>query len=469
MRSDPSSQWSARAARPPRQYRDRITVKYTTAVVLLVFGAIGLAIWFKAPRPPTTADERDTAPQALVAPRADESMPIRATQVGSLPSPGTPVDGAMARAAIQELLRPRVVSEPELIARLADPNLDLRSRCEAGRALAHLGSASALAAVKHALGTGSPSLRTAIAEGLGESPLPEARQLLAALVADADESVAQGAVRGWALAGGAEAANVLTALVYSEDRPESVRTAAALALGDLVNQPQAYAALTNAAWQLRDDALAPAVLEGLGRRPIGETHEFFRQYLTTPDLPGSLRSAAVEALGQAEGDASPLLLEFLSDADPEVRASAAWALSTTLESGRAGELLVAHLRTESDPAVRSRLYQALGNQEAFEPTAVIPLVQQETRTDVRLSGLDFLGQACQHNPAVVEYFDTVAIPELKTIALQSEDAHLRMTAVIALRRAPTPGATAALADIAILSTDPRVAKAADAHPPAQTP
>jgi HEAT repeat protein len=448
-----------------------MTVKYTAAVVLLLLSVTGMAIWFKVARPPAAADERDTTSQALVTPQPDESMSTPPTQAGSLPAPGSPVDGATAVAAIQELLRPRVVSEAELIARLADPNLDLRIRCEAGRMLARLGSASALAAVKQALITGSPSLRTAIAEGLGESPLPEARLLLTTLVSDADESVAQGAVRGWALAGGAEAAHVLTTLVYSDDRPESVRTAAALALGDLVNQPQAFAALTNAAWQLRDDALAPAVLEGLGRRPIGEIQEFFRQYLATPDLPGSLRSAAVEALGHAEGDSSPLLLEFLRDADPEVRASAAWALSTTLESGRAGELLVTHLRAEPDPAVRCRLYQALGNQEPFDPTAVIPLVQQETRTDVRLSGLDFLGQACRDNPSptVVEFFDTVAIPELKTIALQSEDAHSRMAAVIALRRAPTPGATAALADIAILSTDPKVAEAADTSPPVKTP
>jgi HEAT repeat protein len=374
-------------------------------------------------------------------------------------------------AAVQGLLQSRVDSESELLARLADPNLDLRTRCQAGQTLARLGSASALAAVRQALVTGVPSLRAAIAEGLGESPLPEARQLLTTLVNDADESVAQGAVRGWALVGDADAANALTTLVYSDDHPEGVRTEAALALGELVNQPQAFAALTNAAWQLRDDTLAPAVLEGLGRRTFTETEEFFRQYLASPDLPGSLRSAAVEALGRAQGDSSPLLVEFLRDADPEVRAGAAWALSATVESGRAGELLVAHLWTESNPAVRSRLYQALGNQGVFDATAVLPLVQQETRTDVRLSGLDLLGQACRANPspAVVDFFDTAAIPELKTIALQSDDAHSRMAAVIALRRAPLPGATAALADIAILSTDPGIARAADTQQTVSAP
>lgn len=462
------------AVRPARQNRGTITVRHAGAVVMLLLTAAGLAIWFKVARPPVAADQRDRAGQTLVLPAPDQSTAAAAatvTPARNWTSPDLPVDGATALAAIQGLLHSPAESESELLARLTDANVDLRTRCQAGRMLARLGSSSALAAVKQALITGAPSLRAAIAEGLGESPLPEARQLLLTLVNDPDERVAQGAVRGWALAGDTEAADALTTLVYSDDHTEGVRTEAALALGELVNQPQAYAALTNAAWQLRDDTLAPAVLEGLGRRSVNETEEFFRQYLARPDLPGSLRSAAVEALGQAQGDSSPLLLEFLGDADPEVRAGAAWALSATLESGRATELLLTHLSSEPDPAVRSRLYQALGNQEAFDAAAVIPVVQQETRPDVRLSGLDFLGQACRDNPspAVLEFFDTVALPELKTIALQAEDAHSRLAAVIALRRASTAGATAALADIAMLSTDPKVAEAANTHPPPQTP
>lgn len=436
------------------------------AILLLVAGLCGMAVWIGPIDRSDSETERQTTVSSQAINQKLESVPRRGMNTTGASDSQDLVVAADLITEIQDILRSQSPSEAELIARLEDGNLDLRPRCEAGRALARLGSATAFAAVKQALDLGLPSLRAAIAEGLGSSPLAEARQLMTLLVDDADESVVRGAIRGWARAGGEESANLLTELVYSGDRPESVRTEAALALGELADQPKAYLALTNAAWQLRDDALAPAVLEGLGRRPIIETHEFFRQYLTDPNVPSALRCAAVEALGQAEGDTSLLLLQFIRDPDPAVRAGAAWALSTTRESGQASELLVAHLQSEPDPSVRLRLYQALGNQESFDPTAVVLLVQQESRTDVRLSGLDFLGQARRDNPSalLVEFFDTIATPELKAVALESEDAQSRLAAVIALKRAPTAATTAALAEVALLSPDPVVARSAAVHP-----
>lgn len=433
-----------------------------------LLAAAGILLWIvlveprvREPEPPSVS--QPATPATPTRPAAgSEAGPGGNLAPPAQPVPRPPPDPAGAAVAIREAFRPARMSEAELIERLHDPELALSIRCETGRILAGLGSATALAAVRAALETGPASLRAAIAEGLGHSPLPEARQLLNELVADPDEAVARGAVRGWAVAGGEVAVSLLTSLAYSGEQPESVRVEAALSLGELPDQPLAFVALTNAAWHLRDETLAPAVLEGLGRRPIVETQDFFREYLATSELPSELRTAAVEALGQAEGPGWALLVDYLADPDPEVRAGAAWALSTTLESGQAGPQLLDRLQTETDPQVRLRLYQALGNQESFDPTPVLSFVQAESRPDVRIAGYDFLAQACARNPssALLEFFDHVAVPQLRTAALEADDRHSRLTAVIALRRARTPAATAALTDLTFLSPDPGVAEAA---------
>src|SRR5215204_3030722 len=133
---------------------------------------------------------------------------------------------------------PKDTSIARLIAELNDATLPLKARRQAARSLARLNSDEAIAALKIALRDGPAYLKAAVAEGLGASPHPEAREMLLELVNGQDETTARGALRGLALRADAEAVEVLSNVLFNGQKSDSVRTEAALALGD-VDQPGA--------------------------------------------------------------------------------------------------------------------------------------------------------------------------------------------------------------------------------------
>ena len=175
-----------------------------------------------------------------------------------------------------------------------------------------------------------------------------------------------------------------------------------------------------------------------------------------------LRVAAIESLWQAKGDPTAFLAGYLSDSDAEVRAAAAWAMSATDATGNAGPQLLAALQGEQDAYVRRRLYQALENQQSFDPGTALALVQRETDPTALTAGMDLLARTLRDNPTseLQNYFDQTAAPALQNMALSGETSSERIAAVIALIRASTPSAMSALQDIAQQSTDPRVQQAA---------
>lgn len=355
----------------------------------------------------------------------------------------------------------------KFIAQLFDESLPLKARRQAARALARLGSAAAMAALKKALAeTNYPSyLKAAIAEGFGGSPNPDARGLLNDLINDTDEITARGAVRGLALSGDTDAVNSLGGLLFNEQVPLSVRTEAALALGDM-NLPGALDALTRAATEITDENVVENVLDALGKRPFSETEQFFSSYLASEDVPAESKVAAIEALGNAPGNVVPFLLKYLNDPDADMRAAAAWALNTAGDTSDIGPQLMDALKQETDPNVRARIYQALGNQSGADPQAILPLVQSESDPAAQLAGLTYLAGTLQSSPSpeVADFFSQTAVPELKGIALNSDNAQNRLAAVIALEQAGTPTASGALQEIAQQSTDSKVVAAAQRKP-----
>jgi HEAT repeat protein len=136
--------------------------------------------------------------------------------------------------------------------------------------------------------------------------------------------------------------------------------------------------------------------------------------------------------------------------------------------------LLAALQEEKNPEVRWRLYQALGNQDGFDTSTALALVQRETDPAARIAGMDLLASALRNNPtpAVQTYFDQTAAPALKNTALTGESSSERMAAVMALVHASTPAAMSALQELALQATDPRVQQSATkivANPPAIMP
>jgi HEAT repeat protein len=216
--------------------------------------------------------------------------------------------------------------EPEterLISVMRDKSSTLQLRRQAARSLGKIGTDEAMAALKSALAAGDtpPYVKAAIAEGLGASPNPEARDLLHDLLNGKDQITARAAARGLGARGDADAVDTLGNLLFNEQTPLGVRTEAALALGD-VSLPSAQDQLVRAISQIQDDDIRESVLDGLGRRPFSDTEEFFRNYLNSPTVPPESKVLAIEAVRDADGDVAPFLSNYLNDPNPDVRAAA---------------------------------------------------------------------------------------------------------------------------------------------------
>jgi hypothetical protein len=210
--------------------------------------------------------------------------------------------------------------------------------------------------------------------------------------------------------------------------------------------------------------LKEQILSGLGKQPFDSTREFFHSVLDAPSTGSELRVAALEALGNGSDDAVPFLLSYLGDNDASVRAAAAWALSMTDSSGDYGGVLAARLLQEQNAEMRTRLYQALVRQENFDLSALLPSIAGEENLGARLAGFDLWAAYCRSNRGTTlsQQFDLVATPQLKQLALTATQPNERLDSIIALRRAATPGAVAALREVAAQAADSSVAAAARA-------
>ena len=263
------------------------------------------------------------------------SQPAARQQVENVASSNAAASTALAALNAPRTFRPRasqtIEMEPETarqISWLFDKSLSLQLRSQAAHALGKIGTDEAMAALKNVLTNDSPRyLKAAVAEGLGQSPNPEAPGLLKELATGKDEITARGAARGLAARGDSQAVDTLGGLLFNDQTPLSVRTEAALALGD-VELPGAQDLLTRAVTQIQDDDVRESVLDGLGRRPFSETEQFFRNYLNSSDVPPEAKVLAIEAVTDAEGDVAPFLSNYLNDPNPDVRAAAKQAVDT---------------------------------------------------------------------------------------------------------------------------------------------
>lgn len=364
----------------------------------------------------------------------------------------SPIGGSNTAAAFLRTLNTNTPTG-QLAARLLNETVPLKLRRAAASELARMGSDEAFQALNAGLLSTNSMVKAAIAESLGECPHHEAPALLSRLLDDDDETVARGAVRGIGSRGDAAAGETLSKVLFDPERPEEVRAEAALTLGEIA-QPEALAALTRAINEIQDEAIVEQIWEGLGSRPFAETEALFRGYLDSPNLSSEDKVMALEALGNTEGNVAPLFLDFAEDADPDVRAAAAWGLvGVESEPGFNGRV-AEWLEGESSAEVREHLYQALSSQEDPDPAAALALVQKENDPSARLAALGLAAAACDSaSPELLTYFNQTAVPELRTMAESGSDLGDRLNSVMALGRAGTPEALQALEEVARNSRD----------------
>jgi HEAT repeat protein len=172
---------------------------------------------------------------------------------------------------------------------------------------------------------------------------------------------------------------------------------------------------------------------------------------------------AVEALAYSSVGAVPFLLGFAeNDADADVRASAAWAISTHGRYRDIAPMLTDMVEAEPDEDVRRRLYEALLPQLGIPAERLLPSVLEEEDIAARVAGFNALANAASQGApeTFTATFDQQIVPELLEIAMADNSVNIRMRAVFALRRAQTDAAQAALAEIAKHCSNSQIAEAA---------
>lgn len=349
----------------------------------------------------------------------------------------------------------------EVIARFLDESVELAERRKYAYRLARDASPDALAALRKVLESASPEHKAFLAQLIGSSGNPAVKPVLLPLLDDSNPRVVMGAIRGLATIGGEEITALLAGILGDDKRAESIRVAAAGGLGT-IHTVAAREALAAAFAQEPSDELATQILRCLGQFPFPTVAETFEEYLTAAETPSTMRVVAAEALAFSSREAVPLLLGLArEDADAEVRASAAWAISTYNEVSDLGTTLAELTERETDVDVRRRLYEALLPQAEIPVERLLPLIRSETNIAARVAGLNAVGRAAAQQPSsdVALTFDREMVPELARIATSPNSLNIQMRAVFALRRAQTTTAKAALTQIAG-SARPQVATAA---------
>lgn len=353
------------------------------------------------------------------------------------------------------------LSLEETIARFLDQGTNLAARRDLAFRLAREGTPESLDALRKGLATAPPADLKHMLALIGRAGNPVTVPLLASWSRDDDESVARAAIRALGLVGNDPATRHVAELLGDPACPQALRIEAAVTLGN-VQTTSAQLALTDAFTRLPPGEVATEILHGVGRYDFERVAPVFRNCLSSIAAGDSLRVAAVEALSKSSADAVPFLLDVAAtDADPEVRASAAWAVSTHQAANRFGNHLTGMAEREAEADVRRRLYEAMVNQSDTSPGRILTLVMAEHDTAARVAGLNALGESVHREPssAAAFDFDQALVPELQRLAISPNSLNLQMRAVFALRRAGTPAARQALAEVS-RSAVPAIATAA---------
>jgi HEAT repeat protein len=349
-----------------------------------------------------------------------------------------------------------------LINILLDKDAPLRDRRNAAWILAKLGDTDILLQLENILlqQDSPPYLKAAIAEGLGYSSNPMAKNLIFSALENDNDVVVRGAIRGLAAIGDRDSILTLSEILSANNGSNGVIAETAKELAK-IDHPDAYDALVSAYNESYDTTtmeFKESIIAALGQRDISETGDFFQNILDETNFSLPLKLATIEALQDAQGDTIPLLLPYLNDEISEVRAETAWTLAYVDEPGDVADSLERRLAVEEDAEVRKRLYQALGNQESVDISAHAEVILQEPNLETRLSGYDLLASHIRtsENKTFQEQFAEEVIPELRKIALSSERIGNKLSAVMALKKASTTESYYALKSIASKSSDPKI-------------
>jgi HEAT repeat protein len=380
-----------------------------------------------------------------------------------------PVVSAVSRG-VEQYIRSRIESRymdtglslEETIARFLDEKTGIEKRRIYAYRLARAGTPEAMAALSSVFQTAGAEDKAFMLQLVGSTGNPAVKDWLWQWLTDVDERVIMAAIRGLSTIGGRDVLEKMGALLQDSRQPDRIRIEAALGLGILAT-PEAADILSKAFMKSRDTELGIQILDVLGRFPFETVAGTFKQVLSSEGVPPETRVVAVESLAYSSTGAVPFLLGFAEgDADADVRASAAWAISTHGRYRDLAPVLTDMIEAEPDEDVRRRLYEALLPQSGIPAERLLPAVLEEEDIAARVAGFNALASAASQGApeTFAATFDQQIVPELLEIAMADNSVNIRMRAVFALRRAQTDAAQAALAEIAKHCSNSQIAEAA---------
>ena len=354
------------------------------------------------------------------------------------------------------------LSLEETIARFLDERIDIEQRRIYAYRLARAGTPEAMAALSKVFQTAGPEHKAFMLQLIGGTQNPAVKDWLWQWLTDSDIRVVMATIRGLSMIGGTDVTEKLVTLLRDSKQPDQLRIEAALGLGN-IGTPEAADTLSKALLETMETEVGAQILDALGRFPFETVAGTFRQFLSAPGVPPEKRVVALEALAYSSAGAVPFLLGFAEgDADADVRASAAWAISTHGRYRDIAPMLTDMVEAEPDEDVRRRLYEALLPQSGIPAERLLPGVLEEEDIAARVAGFNALASAAAQGSSetFAPTFDLQIVPELLQIALSDNSVNIRMRAVFALRMAQTDAAQAALAEIATHASNPQIAEAA---------
>jgi HEAT repeat protein len=427
------------------------------AIRLRAAGATdAVAAWLNAADPRLRRKACDVA-RALPSPRA-------VAPLGRTLGDADPDVRAAAAAALGHQTSADAV--PPLLGRLDDPAPTVRVQIVG--ALARLGDARAVVPLVGKVQDSSPEVREAVGRALGDLGDPRASPALVLALRDQNNDVRRDAL---ASLGRMKATDAVDAIApFATDRTPSLRLAALAALGGIASADAVRVlvqtlgtgedgsgslertAVRDALVAAGQAAVAPlhALLSGSPSPQVATSAAWvlggLRATGEAPAIVEAMRrgalpaAAALRALAGAGTAADvPVVLEFVADASPLVRAEALGAAAALLDpkhpDGRAVEPLAAALRDARPSAPeRAKIAALLGRTGA--PRAAPLLVELVHAHDpaLRLAAMDALGTLGVEEPSGPSSPPAEAgvVDDALLAALGSDDTAVRLHAAMAL-------------------------------------
>ncbi len=283
---------------------------------------------------------------------------------------------------------------------------------------------------------------------------------LRGLLTDSDWQVRGAVLRALGATGSPEAQGILKQFI----RPDAVledAAQAAQALGEM--EDPAITGWLRQQWQTMPEGdLKRCLLDTLAGRPYEQTRDFFPALLQNPGVDPEVKASVLSNLGFHQEAPLPLLTPFLASGDETLRAGAYDAMIFRPEA-RLGQQLIRQSAQETEPSLRSKAYEAAGNQLDATAQQMAALAANESNPVARLRAERAWGMAVGRSENFEDRrrFDAEAVPRLLASALQNPDPGEQRAALQALAMARTVGAKDALLRISRESPSPRLAQLAE--------